>query len=403
MLRNKNFIRLIIGSFISAIGSLGVNFLLSLYIFDNTKSINLLIFFNMMMLIPGTLVPLIIGPVVDSVNKKNIIINLDLIQFFIFLMITIFSKYSQFNYIFFLVLGLINISINTFYNIAFYAFIPDIVEKHDLQKVYSITSMMDPLIKVLIIPISIFLYTSFGIWIIFLINSLTYIIAVFIEKYISYEYLPQKKEHKSFFITFMENTHETIKYLKKEKGIKNIYIYFMIGMFGYSSIANLLYPFFEKHNTFSIQNYSQVMVAASTGLIIGGILHYFIKIPSKNKYLIALSVYILINTINAIIVYLPFQLMIITYFLYGVLSINSYNIRQTTTQVYIDANIRGRINGVFTVLNSLAMILGSILCMFLAKYLPYEIIITLFCSLGVLGAIKFIYLEKEEVKNIYNL
>ena len=185
--------------------------------------------------------------------------------------------------------------------------------------------------------------------------------------------------------------------------IKNIYLYFMLGMFGYSSISNLLYPYFETHKQFDIQDYSTIMTASAIGLIVGGILHYFIKISAKYKYIIAVLVYFMINSINAVLVYLPFELMVISYFIYGILSINSYNIRQTTTQVYIPSSIRGRINGVFTIFNSFAMIIGGLLCMILVNYLSISFIIFLFSSFGILGAFKFILFGKKDVEKIYNL
>lgn len=94
--------------------------------------------------------------------------------------------------------------------------------------------------------------------------------------------------------------------------------------------------------------------------------------------------------------------MAISFFLVGILSVTSFNIRISATQSYIPDEIRGRFNGVFQMLCTLGSIIGQLLAGGLGEFMPERIIIIMFMSLNLLGVIFVMYRGREHVKKIYN-
>ncbi|HBY65202.1 MAG TPA: hypothetical protein DEG42_02235 [Acholeplasmataceae bacterium] len=153
-----------------------------------------------------------------------------------------------------------------------------------------------------------------------------------------------------------------------------------------------------------MQDYSFLITAGSVGRILGGIIHYTFKYPPNKRYLIAIFVYFSVEIMSASMLYLPYLLMVGISFIVGLLSVTSYNIRMTATQVYIPAHMRGRVNSVQGLLWNIGAIFGAILMGGIAEYssLDYRFIMLLAAIVSV-GAIILIPVRmKHEFKKIYN-
>jgi MFS family permease len=96
--------------------------------------------------------------------------------------------------------------------------------------------------------------------------------------------------------------------------------------------------------------------------------------------------------------------MIVISFTVGLLSVTSYNIRMSSTQIYIPNHMRGRVNASQNLLWNLGAILGALIMGAIAEYssLDYRLIM-LFAAIVSLTAIIFIPIRmKDEFKKVYN-
>lgn len=187
----------------------------------------------------------------------------------------------------------------------------------------------------------------------------------------------------------------------REKGIWNVYLFFVVMMFA-DSMNLLIYPFFEQHEHLTVIQYSLLLSLQSAGYMFGSLLHYKIKIPTHLRYLISVGVYLTFALFDALFFLMPFIIMVAIKFLLGILGMNSANIRVTSVNAYIDDDKRGRLNAVFQTMVGLAVILGKLCTGFLGSRLSYEKIGLLYGILIAAGVGIFIIRQHVAVKDLYN-
>jgi MFS transporter, DHA3 family, macrolide efflux protein len=73
----RNYTTITIGTIISAIGGVGLNFALSVLIYNKTGSTLLSALFAGIISVPNILLPLFIGPYIDKLPRKWIIVISD--------------------------------------------------------------------------------------------------------------------------------------------------------------------------------------------------------------------------------------------------------------------------------------------------------------------------------------
>jgi MFS family permease len=138
------------------------------------------------------------------------------------------------------------------------------------------------------------------------------------------------------------------------------------------------------------------------GRLIGGLLHYIFKVPTNKRYMIAAIVYFSLNFLNAILLLVPYPLMLVVQVFVGVLSINSFNIRMSSVQSYVPAEKRGRINGFYQIMTAFGMIIGRIFAGYAGEYFEYTHIIIGMSTIGLIAFFVFIQANKKNVSAVYN-
>ena len=94
--------------------------------------------------------------------------------------------------------------------------------------------------------------------------------------------------------------------------------------------------------------------------------------------------------------------MLVFFFIDGLLSVTSYNIRLSTTQSYVPEEYRGRYNGVFQMACNTGIILGELIAGALAEYFSCRAIIIGLMALILISTYTVMYKGREFVKPIYN-
>lgn len=396
----KNFTIMMIGTIISAIGGVGLSLALSVTVYDNTASTLLTGLYSAITIMPSVVMPLFIGPLIDRYSRKKIIVGSDALMGFVFLLFTLLIRKWDFNYYIYVAIGII-INVNgVIYMLAYESLFPNLIPKGRYQKGYSIATLIYPLTNVLVLPVATLVFQNYGVAALFLAEGVFLLIASAFEFFIDVkeEFVTKKKFEPS---AYQNDIKEGLQYLIQEKGIWSVYLFFVVMMFS-DGISVLVYPFFEKSATLSIVNYSLLLSLQSGGYMFGGFFHYFVKLPTEKRFLISIAVYSMFAVLGGLFFFMPFYLMLVSKFLLGFGGMNSANIRVSSINHYIRDEMRGRINAVYHMLVSIAMISGRLVAGWLGEFLAYPLIAILYGIFILLGIYFFIMPNRQEVKVLYN-
>ncbi len=396
----KNFTIMMIGTIISAIGGVGLSLALSVTVYDNTASTLLTGLYSAITIMPSVVMPLFIGPLIDRYSRKKIIVGSDALMGFVFLLFTLLIRKWDFNYYIYVAIGII-INVNgVIYMLAYESLFPNLIPKGRYQKGYSIATLIYPLTNVLVLPVATLVFQNYGVAALFLAEGVFLLIASAFEFFIDFkeEFVTKKKFEPS---AYQNDIKEGLQYLIQEKGIWSVYLFFVVMMFS-DGISVLVYPFFEKSATLSIVNYSLLLSLQSGGYMFGGFFHYFVKLPTEKRFLISIAVYSMFAVLGGLFFFMPFYLMLVSKFLLGFGGMNSANIRVSSINHYIRDEMRGRINAVYHMLVSIAMISGRLVAGWLGEFLAYPLIAILYGIFILLGIYFFIMPNRQEVKVLYN-
>ena len=400
----RNFSILAIGSFISALGSAAASVAFGILIFQRTGSPLTLALFLVANIIPRVVTGFLAGPFVDRHSRKRIIYTLDFISALIFTIMGSILFTGFFDVLVFTIIASIFGIIDTIYQLSFMSMFPEVITKGNHSKAYSFSSLIWPISAAIMAPISAFMIENFefGVAILLIFNAMTFFVAAIMETTIKLEEKLNLKKNSG--LQFIEDLKEGFKYYKYEKGILGIGILFACFSFVYMSHDLLRMPYFINSEQFTIQDFSFLITASSIGRIIGGFIHYTFKYPPHKRYTIAVTVYISVELLGATMLYMPYVLMITASFIVGLLSVTSFNIRMSATQVYIPNEMRGRINSTQGLLWNIGAILGALTIGAIAEYsnFDYRFIMLMSAVISLLAILLIPIRMKEDFKKIYN-
>lgn len=399
----KNFSIITIGTIISMMGNAVSNFALGLVVFNNTKSTLLYSLFLILNTIPKVIVPMIAGPFVDRHSRKNIIVTIDTIYGFLFLLFSYITYIGFFNYSFYIVLSMVLGSLDSFYNVAYESLYPEFISKGNFSKAYSISSLIYPIANTIMVPVAAFAYELIGVTPLFIFNSVTFFITQAVERLIDAdeEHLKSKiKNITSRRQAFFSDFKEGVSYIKGEPGLIAITAYFFISSLTFGSTQTLFLPYFTALNM--VSQYSILMSISTFGRIIGGLLHYRFRYPTHQKFNIALFVYIAISILEGTVLFTVYPVMAIMNFLVGILGVTSFNIRISGTQNYISPDKRGRFNGMFMMITMLGSVVGQFFSGIFGDLFPIPYVISGFMIVNIIGALSIMLRNKTHVEKIFN-
>ncbi|TNF07452.1 MAG: MFS transporter [Bacillota bacterium] len=400
----RNFSILTIGSLISALGSSAAAVGFGILIFKETGSPLSLALYMVANIIPRVITGFLAGPFVDRHSRKKIIYVLDFTSTAIFTMVSLILFTGYFNVIIFTGIAAFLGIMDTIYQLAFMSMFPEVIEPGQHMKAYSLSSLIWPVSAAIMAPIAAFMIESFddGIAILMIFNALTFFIAACLETTIHLKESLNTKEVVGF--QFLEDLKEGFRYYRVEKGIFGIAILFACFSFVYTSHDVLRMPFFLTSDIYTIQHFSFLITASSIGRMVGGVIHYVFKYPPHKRYTIAIFVYLSVEIISATLLYMPYLLMLLMSFIVGLLSVTSYNIRMSATQIYIPAHMRGRVNSTQNLLWNIGAILGALVIGYTAEYssLDYRLIMLLTAVLSISAIFLIPIRMKKEFVKIYN-
>lgn len=361
---NHEFFKLWFSQFVSNVGT-GISFIvLPLFIFSYTDSTFWLGFITFIEFIPILIISPVAGVVIDSYNRKLIMICSDILNTFFTLIIPLLmnlDKVLNKNIILTLIMLMVFLgeASNRFFMPARVVSIPIIVNSDDLGVAISISETTFQIILTFGPILGVIIITLFGYWFAFVIDGITFILSAIILSLLKTDLNPnkkfdKKKNEKSNFLLGLKKLYQI-------KSLKILIILMSFFIFTNSSISSLLVAFVKSELSMSDIQFGILLTIYGLASIISGLI--FAKLISNFKKEILL---IIISYLLKGLILLP--ILIITkywqlYLMFIVLgpinqviniSVNIIIIRKTTD------DIRGQVFSSFSMIISLFSVLGII-------------------------------------------
>lgn len=408
-----DFTVITLGSVVSMVGAALSSFAISIMVLDYTGSTFLYVLFNVCYQLPMLVCPLLAGPYLDRMSRKKVIYRLDFLSAGVFALLFLLLRSGWFNYPLLLLGCMLIGAIDGVYIVAYDSFYPNLITEGNYSKAYSVSSMLWP-IAAMTTPIAALIYDRLGsVTPLFAFNALCFFTAACFERTIRYQEKHMEKappaDGAGMVSRFRRDLKEGLDYIVGEKGLLAITLYFMVSNFAGMGCNSLHLPFFRSHAALFaawpvavVTLYTIVSNCSVVGRFIGGLVHYKVKFPAEKKFAIAIAVYLIIGAMDGAMLYLPVPVMAVTFFIYGLLGITSYNIRIAATQSYIPDGKRARFNGTFQMLNSMGSIAGALTAGTLAEVMPERHVILLLSAVGIAAVYLFMFRGRRHVAAIYN-
>ena len=395
----KNFTYITSASILSIIGGEVMNLPLSLLVFEKTQSTMLSAIILICGMLPDVLLSVIVAPFIDKGKKKRWIVGLDTLMMMIYIIMGIWIANHEFQYMVYVVLSLVLGTISVFYRLAYGAWYPSLIPVGFEQKGYAISATIYPLITIVMAPVATFLYETVTMSTLFYLVAGILMISILIESQIQEG---GNTEKQAFTLKqYKEDIKEGFHYLKKEKGITNIYTYMAISNGTYEGSYIALQAYFQTNPMLSVTMLGFLRSAEMVGRVLSGIFQYRVEIPAKKRFGLTKFVYITYQLADMILLFTPYSAMLVNRFICGGLGNTSATVRETAVQSYLPDNMRARVNAVFNAVFSVGGILFQIFAGMLGERLPYRAVMVIMGTIGLVAIWVFIVLPGDENRKVY--
>jgi MFS family permease len=395
----KNFSLITFATIISAIGGEAMNLPISLMVFDETKSTFAASLIMICGMLPDILLPILLAPVIDKGTKKKWIVGLDALMALLFVGMGIYVLNHSFVYVLYIVFTLLIGTISVFYRLAFDAWYPDLIPIGFEQKGYAVSSTIYPTVVIIMAPVATFLYRYINLGYIFFIVAAFTVLSVLLEAMIT----EVKSENMQVMTlkVYLNDIKEGFSFMKREKGIRNIYTYMSITSGASMGISVITQAFYQTQAWLSVTLLGFLKSSETVGRVMGGMLQYKKEIPVKKRYGFTKLVYSVYDLMDSFLLFMPYPAMLLNRFLCGALGSQSATIRSAAVQSYLPQNMRARVNALFGVIFAIGGIFFQLLAGILGQILPYRIAALILGLLTFTCMFILIWRPKEDNRRIY--
>ena len=246
LLKQKNFLFLVIGSAASTLGSEMQSFILSLYVLGITGSGTKFASVLALSIVPKIILGPFAGVFADRFDRKKMMVGLDLISGIIvgiFAIIYSINDGLSMPYIYVLVILLSLISL--LFAPVDMSILPSVVKKEDLPEANSINFGVARTASLIAPIVGAALYGIFGLFIILIANSISFILAAISESFIT---VPKntKSDDKFTVKVFFSDFSEGFKFVLSNRIIMSLIILGLFLNFAGTPMLNIINPYILK-------------------------------------------------------------------------------------------------------------------------------------------------------------
>ena len=399
----RNFRLVIFASAIGTLGSIAGGFALAFLVFDETGSTLASALILAIQLIPYLLLPILIAPFMDRLPRKSFLVAGDAANAVLLAGMGIWLLFFDFSYVGYLAISLLLSCLGAVDELAFTSIYPELIPKGAEQKGYAVSSMLYPVLKVIMTPLSAVLLDTIGVPWILLAQSILSLMAAIVESHIRLDESERKQDMPYSFGAWIEDIQEAVQYLKKERGLLSMYEYMAVTNGVANGFSPILVAFFRTFPGFTATMYSAFSVVEFIGRTIGSAMQYQIKIPERKRYSFTFFVYQFYEAMDMCLLWLPYPFMLLNRGICGFLGSNSAIIRDTAVQQYIPEKLRSRVNAFNGVLLTVGSSIFSLLIGFLGEILDYRLCVTIGGAVAMLACWILIWGRRKDVRKVYEV
>lgn len=397
----KNFSLLILATTLGCIGGIAGSFALSFLVFDETGSTLASAVIIAIGVIPYLFLPAVAAPLMDRLPRKPFLVFGDLVNGILFSAAGIYMLNFKFTYVGYLLFSLLLSCLSSFDMLAYDSIYPNIIPKGLEQKGYAVSSMLYPVLNIIITPVAAILYEKVGVAWILIVQGCFCVLASLTESFIRIDEKNRIEGKKYSLSLWWQDIKDAYAYLKNEGGLMRIYSYVAVSNGVASGNYPILIAFFRTAPGFSPALYSFFSVAEFIGRSIGSAVQYRIKIDRKKKFPFVFFVYQFYDIMDVILLWLPYPFMLLNRAACGFLGSNSATMRQAAVQSYIPDEYRSRINAFESMLITAASSVFSLICGALGELLDYKLCLSVCAMIPLIFSWVIIWLGRSHVRRIY--
>ena len=400
---SRNFTLLISATILGAAGGIAGNFALSFLVFDETGSTLAAALVIATQMLPNFFIPLLLSPLMDRLPRKPVLVAGDAANGVLYALAGVYLLNFKFTYIGFLFYSLLISCLSAFDSLAFTAFFPKMIPEGCEEKGYTISGMVYPVMKLVMMPAAAWLFGAIGVAWILIIQGACSVAAALIENNIRVTEQVNREPKKLFsFRQWAEDIKEAVAFLCGHKGLWSIFAYMAVTNGVATGYAPIMIAFFRTAPGFSVAMYSFFSIAEFAGRSLGGLFHYNVSIPPKRRFSMAFLVYQIYELMDMILLWIPYPFMLANRAVCGFLGINSASMREHAVQGTIPENMRARINAFNSMTMSAAYILLSLAVGYLGEFLDYRVCVTLCGAFAAIACWLLIWRNRRDVMKVYN-
>ncbi|MBQ2948198.1 MAG: MFS transporter [Clostridia bacterium] len=396
----RNFTIITLGTMISAVGGVAMNLGLSLVVFDQTQSTWFSGIFAAISMLPGIALPVLLGPVIDRMNRKHIIAGLDAFSGIWYLAFLWYIHRCGFVYGAYLLFSFVIGCVGTVCDLTYQCLYPDLIPEGFAQKGYAVSGAIYPLATTVVTPLAALVYGQWGIESLFLAEGCLLLLAAAFESQIDYAH--EKKQNAQSFAQYKADMLEGFRYLKREKGVRSIFCYMTVSGASANGVDMMALAHFQSSSVLTTAMYGLLTSAETIGRLIGSAVHYLFRIPEEKRYALTVRVYMIYELCDGLMLFLSYPLMLAARFLCGFLGSQTAAIRSAAVQNYLPADMRARVNGLFSVLVSIGMMLVQLAMGALGEIMPYRWAAILLAAFSLFMIFLVIVRGRQHVEPVYN-
>lgn len=397
----KDFTFITLSTIISAIGQEAMNFMVTLLVFEQTQSAFLSAMIYVTAIFPDVFLSLFAAPLVDRFNKKKWVISFDIAMVLTYLLMGIIVRFYAFEYWMYIIFVFIVACLSVLYRLAYGAWYPDLIPRGFEQKGYAVSGLIYPTIVIVTAPISAYLFTRISMQYIFYVVAALTLCSAGMKALIQFE--GTTSEISNFSLSqYITDLQAGWQYLKKEPGIRNIFVYMSFSGAACGEGVNLMtQAHYQSSPLLSVTMLASLKSAEMIGRFFGGLFQYTKEIPVKLRFLYTKIVYATYNVSDAVLLFLPYPLALINRFICGAMGNISATIRESATQSYIPADMRARVQGFFNMIFAIFSVIGNFINGILGEIMPYPAACALLGSASMLVFLLLIVRNKEDNRKVY--
>ncbi len=396
----RDYTRITLASILSIIGGEAINLPVSLLVFDETKSTLLSALVMMCGFLPDLLLGVLVAPVIDRSRKKRWIVGMDALLMGVYLAMAAFTHIGPFHYGLYVAFTLVTATVSVFYRLAYSAWFPDLIPSGCEQQGYAVSGTLYPLISIVMSPVAAFLYTRISVPTMFLGVAALLALSIAVEVGIRGDGAQSTGERYTLR-KWRSDLAAGFQFIRREKGIRNIYTYMSFASASGESTAILIRAYFQTAPGLSVTMLGLMSSAEMIGRLISGAAQYRFTVPPKRRYGVTRFVYVFYQLMDMLLLFMPYGAMLANRFACGALGTLSATLRSTAVNSYLPADLRARMNALFDTMGACAMLLFELLAGVLGQALAYRTGVALISGLTLLAAVALILLPAKVNRPVY--